>query len=575
MTSMISYFGLANCDCEPDKPSGSSFCWDGKVDLGTNLNRMKCPIGQLKFLLEQELAAAYYVKMYGLRCHEMISDYIDELNTDVCGRFARTCGRSFTDNFRRIYNIVQDLVHFTRGGNWTKIDVGLVSEFLFDGNNREGVPVVWGAKDKGYLIPFIIWMNQTFTADQQEYADEHCGVVSFRLSFCHESFRVSCNFHHIGRSFSAVKTPIDDLKSIPVLALLSHFDWSTTTFEQCVGVLCEYCIHDDIGRYGISLSHILAHSIKLGAVYPVFDIDGSHTGIFPVMPSIKYQLFNALLMFVGYCTKSKGMQMVDKNIVAKAFGCIASTKEQKESVAYLMKSDAVASADEYKSFKQTMSSIEAFRLISQNPTLITAQTGSQVTGSTEAADPADGNKDNTSEQPNKDQAADDTKSGDQNAGQKESGEGDDNSEPSSDDDGSDDMPADDTPDTDQTDDAFGAEGGESGDSDASGDLSVPSEDTPQEPSTSDDKGIPFTIVPPDSSTVDSVLFREEMYKFLSNVLTNPPKCLSPQDIDTLNALRKYWLSCLSIDTIKGIVEACIRLPKSINNSIHPKVENQQ
>ncbi len=96
-----------------------------------------------------------------------------------------------------------------------------------------------------------------------------------------------------------------------------------------------------------------------------------------------------------------------------------------------------------------------------------------------------------------------------------------------------------------------------------------------ETQTSDDTGIPFEFVTEDSATVDSVLFREEMDKFLTNVLTNPPKCMSPQDVDTLTALKRFWLHCLSIDTIKGIVEACIRLPKTVKSSLRKSTEIKQ
>jgi hypothetical protein len=210
---------------------------------------------------------------------------------------------------------------------------------------------------------------------------------------------------------------------------------------------------------------------------------------------------------------------------------------------------------------------------------MTAQTVSQATVSTEATEGGDDNKAEPKQEEQKSEPQEADKKDDQ-TGETQKKEDDDTSPPSSDDDGADDLPSDDT--TGEEDagnpaqpDDNGESGSGSSDPSGTGTSSAQPDTTTEQTNTSDDNGIHFEITPPDSSTVDAVIFREEMYKFLSNVLTNPPKCMSPQDIETLNALRKFWLSCLSIDTIKGIVEACIRLPNSIKNSIRKSTEQKQ
>ena len=581
MTSMISYFGKIRIEPTEASKSCNESCWDYHASIGDNVSRMKCPYKQLSYLLDQALAVAVYVRFYGLRCHEQINDYIEELNTDICGRFARTCGKEFKDNYRKVYNTLMDLVKFNRGGNWNDVDIPLLSEFLFNGDEHYGEPRAWRPSWKVDLQAFLLWMNRRPSGEPELHIvpDGNTGIGMVTFSFETVSdvyeegepliFRVEPRGHVIGTSFSYEKTPLDALYDYPALAMLSHFNLSTVKFETLVGVLMEYCIHLDIERFGLSKTHIMAYLLRIGCMYPAFNLSQPGNDIEPVKADGgSYGAFNSMLKFVKFCTESRGLGVVDKDIVAKAFGSVAATKEQKDSVAYLQNEQAVPSADAYKTFNKVMGAVEAFKLISQNPTLITAQTVTQVTGATEAADPAGGGEDNAnkSEAP----AGDNPDAGENKEEPKEGGKEGDDSEPSPDDAGSSDFPSDDTPGMepeggdDQGDGSTDDPGGSSFD-----ENSVPSNDAPPEPKTSDDKGIPFTITQPESSTVDSVLFREEMYKFISNVLTNPPKCMSPQDVETLNALRKYWLSCLSIDTIKGIVEACIRLPKSIKNNIQP------
>lgn len=586
MASMISYVGHMRYAGDGVDPS-SVFDWNKKETLSANLTRLSCPYGQLKVLLEQSLAIAYYVRFMGLRCHEVVNEFIEELNNDIAYRFSRNCGHVFQDNFKKIFQTLNNLVKFNRGGNWTDVDIGLVSEFLFDGRQMYGVPVIWSDGVKGTLIPFLMFMNKGNQEGYGTFADQACGICSFYVSnnWTNENYSdtVACwslevRHHAIGRSFSSVRTPLDQLTNCPILAILSHFDWSTKSLESGIGIIAELCFHKDIERYGTSLTHLLAYCFNnaLWCGLPQFNIAGYTEDVDPIEPSFKNQLFSAFLAFVNFCTQQRGMAVVDKAIIAKAFGSLASTKQQRESVAYLRDVSASASADDLRSFKQVMGAVEALQLISQSPTLMPAQTDNQVTGATEdATQGSDDNKDaKPTEGSDPDQAADGKKEGTE----PEEGKEDDNSEPSPDEDGADDLPSDDT--TGAGEDLPMDDQGSSDDQVGSGDPGTDQSTSAQpastpETQTSDDTGIPFEFVTEDSATVDSVLFREEMDKFLTNVLTNPPKCLSPQDVDTLTALKRFWLHCLSIDTIKGIVEACIRLPKTVKSSLRKSTEIKQ
>ena len=84
---------------------------------------------------------------------------------------------------------------------------------------------------------------------------------------------------------------------------------------------------------------------------------------------------------------------------------------------------------------------------------------------------------------------------------------------------------------------------------------------PEELDASDDEGIVFEISPEGSETVDSVLAREEIDKFISDILVNPPKTLSPQSVSALTTLQRNWIHILSVETIVGILAKLVELPE--------------
>lgn len=584
MASNISYFG-SMIERNSDQPDNStpSCVWNHTLPIGSNVAGIKCPYTQLRVLFEQSLAAAYYLKFYGPRCHEVINDFVEELNQDISLRFAAKHSRSFTDNFKRVYDALMSLVKFNRGGHWVDLDVDLIMAFLFDGKVDMSIPHVWTEDAKGNVAAFIMFMNKKVDDNHVSMTFSKVGVDTCSLCRVWEAYStntlcVRFEHHYIDTTVIASKTPLDEMNdNVSVLAYLSHFNWHRSSFEAAVGIIREFNLHNDIEKFGLSLTHILAYSLNGCCGDLRFNLCGYNDGIRPRYIPYKDTLFTVMVSFVKHCSAYRGMKLIDKEFIAKAFGCLAASKQNRDTVAYLMEHGATPSAEQHKAFMQTMGSVESLVLISQKPTLMTAQTGNQeATVATEATDGED-NKGTKEGQQSDNQAADQKN---EPTGEPSKEGDDDKSPPSRDDDGADDLPSDDTTGEEVTDqptesDNNNEPGSGSSDPSAPGTSSAQPENTPEPVTTSDDEGVPFEIQPPDSSTVDAVIFREEMYKFLSNVLTNPPKCMSPQDIETLNALRRFWLSCLSIDTIKGIVEACIRLPKSLKNSIRKSTEQKQ
>ena len=89
---------------------------------------------------------------------------------------------------------------------------------------------------------------------------------------------------------------------------------------------------------------------------------------------------------------------------------------------------------------------------------------------------------------------------------------------------------------------------------------MPGSGEPEDIDGSDSKGVVFKVSPEGSETVDSVIIREEIDKFLTDILANPPKKLSPQSVSALTTLQKNWVHILSVETIVGILEQIVSVP---------------
>lgn len=107
---------------------------------------------------------------------------------------------------------------------------------------------------------------------------------------------------------------------------------------------------------------------------------------------------------------------------------------------------------------------------------------------------------------------------------------------------------------------------DAGDS-SSTDQSVTQTGTPEEIDASDTDGIPFEISAEGSETVDSVMIREEIDQFITNILVNPPKELSPQSVAALTTLQKCWVHILTVETVVRILDRIVAIPEKFKNII--------
>ena len=577
MASNISYFGSLTYQLRREDeqlPSGS-FCWDGNKDFSNNFSGMSLTT-QVSFMLDQLLGAAYYLKFYGKRCHDEVSAYIDELasiaSSSVIPRARHEFGRSTVG---KIVDQLELVVKYCKTNLWTDVDIGLIKEFLFSfpGSAYDIMPRVWVDRTGQALVPFLMWMNKeehpdymTYTAEGV-YAEGGVPIVSCHLSENWPrknagdlSMVLRFYGHPIANSFSSTKTSIDiRWQHIAVLGFLSHFNLSACKIETILGVITDFCFHRDIGRSGLSMSHYMAYYISCG-VTKAFSLCGDRPGTCVDRPPVSRNIFfEACNNFIAFCRETYAITQVDFEFVKRLFGVFACNKEQKNAVGYLREQDACASAENLRCYQANLTGLEGLELISQNPTRIDAlnpvaadegsSTGSEGDGNTDPVEPTEGDNgssENPDEGTDSENNDDDTSVEEEPETDEQGDEGDDApEEPTEDDTGS-------------TDDE-GGDSGESTDQSSSADIPDESSDQPSL-NLSDKSGIVIEFTKPDDETAETVMFREEINTLISDILSNPPKTMSAQNIATLSALQRFWLWSLRVETIVGILESCVKIP---------------
>ena len=219
--------------------------------------------------------------------------------------------------------------------------------------------------------------------------------------------------------------------------------------------------------------------------------------------------------------------------------------------------------------RSMLGSCEAIDLISQEPTILAKESGAENTNE----DPED-NDDvnfNLDEIPGIDDAEPGLEAEDDSADADTSTDTDESSDDPSptprnnnEDEGANNAGEDENQDPNNPGDGTAGPSG-SDDQTAGGSISTQPNVEPEELDDSDEDGIPFSVVPEGAETVGSVLFREELDQFLTDVLANPPKKLSPQAVSALTTLQLNWIHILSVETIVRIMDKLIALPERFKN----------
>lgn len=585
MASVINYIGLSPRCSDPavteDKtlisPDGN-YRWDPKRTYSDNIQNFS-PELQLKGYLEQLIAISYYISFYEKGLNLLVDDYIDETITNFEYLFLPKFKQAMrdTNSFDKVLESTQLLAKQIKTGRLDKeLDVEAISMFRDLYKTEDRLPVL-ECQDREWMKPYLIWLNYYWTGYGKVHSCtvmEGYGIISFYFSGFYTQGAPQIGRYTLGVRYYPMSTTFcagnscqsANMRKVRIYDYLARFNLAGVKVEKLIGTLGDLCLTLDVCRPAVSHSQKVMATIR-ARVLGLVTYAGSVPGLTrPLSRSAEgggyYRgisgIFDATRDFIDFITRTYGATLEDRNVVINIFDGFAETKEQKDSVNYLREQGGSASADDLNSFKKELGSLEALQFISQNNALLVAQ--SQATSPQAAADGEDTeNKESESkEEDSKSKETESDKSDDKDSGDDSSG-----------DDQTDEAEEDDTSEEEEEDagDEGGEEGsgdgGESSDTSSSSDVSdMPSDD--EQPNTSDPKGFKFKVANPEAETTDSVMFREEMDHFLSNILANPPEDLSPQTIQTLTSLHRYWLHTLSIGTIMGIVGSCIkRLPESL------------
>ena len=603
MASVINYIGHipaeirakdsehTDDDATSLSPNGS-FRWDMVKPYSYNIQQLP-PEDQLRGYVDQLIACSYYISFYGRNSNLLVDEYIDETLSNYKFVFLPKFKASMvnTDAYEQVLSTMTDLIHHIEKG-FLKKEINVEALDMFRSLQQYPSTPVVEIGDRPWVKPYLIWLSRYFTGHSSPMSctsirnfsvpsftffpvgsmpswDERHNPWNNMRDFTTGRLALSIRYHVMSSTFNASNHCTNAaVQKVPIYDYLARFNFAGCAIETIIGKIGEMCMSFDIARTGVTSSQKVAAIVR-SHVLGLVNFSGCTTGIYTPYEVANfyssdpgyyrgYGLFDATKVFIDFLVKKYGATLEDKYLVARLFKGLAVTKEQKESADYLAKQGGSASADELASYQKELGSLEALQFISQNNALLVAQ--SQETNPKAAAEGED-TENKESESKENESESKDTES--DNKGESESGDD------SPDSDQPEETEEDDTSEDDEEETGEEAGGEESGTDDASSDATsssdvndMPSED--EQPNTSDSRGFKFKVANPEAETTDSVMFREEMDHFLANILANPPEDLSPQNIQTLTSLHRYWLHTLSIGTIMGIVGSCIKhLPESL------------
>ena len=567
--------------------------WYGQIRTGF-LNKFRehsNPTDQLRFVLDQTLILAEFFWMYGVRAHECMVTYSRDI-------------KEFTDTVvskneyqAAMASILKDIKHMQEvwyGAEWIDVDIKSIKMFLYDLSDNKKNDKFPQATTAEMIIPFLMHRNRYDQEGFTEYVGKVCLPIFDRVGLW-----TSVSSYDIGVGFSKYfenkftdKRTLDSFRQIQRFSVLTFLAKTTLRykyFDEVLGLLATLCLHGDVYRVvSANFKLFYATAVILNCVVSsdfleIVRLNGS----FPISYQKDWSPYReqAIGLFALLTLKhfENGLKMSSRELFVRFFSAFVRTKDGKsqdlEKIIELVASnarceDGVVAAESLNALKRITGfcSMEAIDLISRHTTASTQEPGTDETV-----------EETTEEEPNPEFTSyEDIFPEDADPALEAEAEGGDQSEteednaPAEDDEGSGDPSTGDgdeeenTPDNPDEGDADGnASGEEPGGSDPSTTVNTQSTGEPESVEASDDEGIEVRFVPEGSETVESVILREELDQFITEVLVNPPKKLSPQAVSALTSLQQYCIHLLSVETIVGILGKLVALPdkfKTIKNS---------
>lgn len=532
-------------------------------------------VNKLRFAIDQALACSYLFWLYG-EYDEFLVAYSEWLKDFIFNHLSK-----YEDEFKdyaasKMFEDCKNITYSWHGLGWIDVSVNDILTFVYRAVLRQEVraPLALYPEMAGPYMSFRNSLVNSVTLAGAVLVPNYRVVNGTIQVFTAVS---------VGSGFNK-DLPMEMTDSACYKQLLASASSLNATFPlflaRCslTGVRCfehilrwfeELCHVKDISAVcnGNTRLFYATHAVFCNTFYADFIGIGRNPYIRTIGRANEEGVGCILLSLLSLANKFFGVQFKSKDLFIKFFGTMRLSEEQQLAVEFVSTYGTGDCKAEMKAAAESLDiSCEAINLISQTTTTSLAQ----VRGTAEMVDETevDDQEENLdlSDLPDLDKAEpgleaeeeeDTVTDGDESpeSDDSSSGEGDqtgDNADQQSADDPGEGAPSPEDPsgstgpDPTQTSDMQGS--GKREDIDAS-----------------DDDGLVFEVSPEGTETVDSVIIREEIDKFLTDILVNPPKKLSPQAVSVLTKLQKNWVHILSVKTIVGILERVVSVPEKFKN----------
>lgn len=559
------------------------------------------PYAQLRFIADQTLAISYFLWLYGSNAHKCMTTYsqvIKEYTEEVLKK------SDYTDAVAYVYQAVLDIQSSWYGKDWIDVPIASFAQFVYliqDINPDTGETY----KERGILypaaltlsaaVPYLMHRNRVVQKDFAVYTTEvhvptyeitaysygkmqNYGFIKIYNRVLGTNFfaKISDRYGKTDPNWKEIVSAVNMFRTrgYTFLELLLKCDLSTKSFECVVGLLGQMCLHRDwIHVHSPNFSLFYRTAAILNNMFSADFIDvGIAGGDCPLEYPTSFYPSDIIFTLMSILNRTSGVKVRDRNWFIRFFDKNL-TKDKRPEIQKIVDfvkhtGENVASAEELSIWNASiLSGCEAIDLTISDKSVSTLVQGA---GTVESVDETANNDDEDTELneiiiSGDAEAALEAEAATTEEEEDTSTDSDENSDDSSSEDGNDDDgdSGDEGGDEDDKSNLTGDDnkgGDDAGASDPAAANDTQANATPEDVNASDDEGIAFIISPEGSETVDTVVLREELDEFISEVLANPPKRLAPQTVSALTKLQKCWLHILSVETITGILEKLIDLP---------------
>lgn len=514
-----------------------------------------------KFILGQCCALSYCISIAGLSVHPYITDYKENL-IGLINELKQKLPSSPAEDYRAIGDLCLSLLeHNVYGYGSSKIDISLVTETLFSSDSEKAKYPI--AVVPNFIIPFLHFRNATcgswYNENREIFEQDHwsygssaimalCVIENDALLLygCHTKnhtdplfFKIDNNIYMRGRNHSS-------------LVYLSCFMYEGIDLDEVLGILSHLTNINDPTIANKNLNTRLSYSLR--SVLYTYDCYNPLVELLPYHDTISDVDAVELRQFIIALRKRDNIIIRNRNTLARLFSRYSrDDKEARNLSEYFSAAEVTAVSCE--AFKAFFSS--EFGKISELSIEFKDASGDAAEDQN-AKDPKPEDDNEPATQKKSSEQAESTDDAPQDPEKTEEEAASDN------DSAQDETPSgeDDTSEIDQEDPT----------DDQNNNTNVTQQHGPPQDPTNDKRGVEIAFVSLSEETDDTILAKLEMARFLDEIIANPPRTVSPQQVKLLLMVRKLLLFRLHISSLRDIVANAIKLPTTFKNHMENKNE---